>query len=313
MRSYYGRSVIHDPVWKPQIPFYFFTGGVGGASATLGLVARARGNEELAEASLWLSTVADAVSTVLLITDLGRPERFYNMLRVFKVTSPMSVGSWILAASGTASGLAAAADVFRLRRVRAAGELVSGVLGPPLSTYTGVLIANTAVPAWHEARRELPFVFGSGAAASAGAAAAMLVRPERARPARRLAVTSAAGTIAATQVMEQRLGWLAEPYRKGSSGRLNKLAKGSLAAGAAILGLGGRSRGGALLGGGLILAGEILHRWAVFEAGKTSAMDPKYTVEPQRERANRDGSYASSATGRKRVEKRRGAGDPASG
>ena len=102
MRSYYGRPVIKEPVWQPEIPWYFFTGGLGGASAVLSLVARLMGNEPLAKRSLYIGAAADVVSPVLLISDLGRPERALNMFRVFKVTSPMSVGSWILAVAGGA-------------------------------------------------------------------------------------------------------------------------------------------------------------------------------------------------------------------
>jgi len=101
--SYYGRPILKEPVWKPEIPLYLFTGGVAGASSVLSLVARAARNERLAKTSMWIGFAGDVVSPVLLVADLGRPERFLNMLRVFKVTSPMSVGSWILAASGGAT------------------------------------------------------------------------------------------------------------------------------------------------------------------------------------------------------------------
>jgi formate-dependent nitrite reductase membrane component NrfD len=117
MTSYYGRPVLKEPVWKAEIPWYFFTGGLGGASAVLSAFARVRGYERLAKRSIYIGAAADAVSPVLLISDLGRPERFLNMLRVFKVTSPMSVGSWILGVSSAASsGSAFLNFIGRLRR-----------------------------------------------------------------------------------------------------------------------------------------------------------------------------------------------------
>ena len=98
--SYYGKPIIKEPVWKPEIPAYFFVGGLAGASAALSAAARLAGNEELARRSLFVAAAGVTASPYLLIKDLGRPARFYNMMRVFKVTSPMSVGTWIVSASG---------------------------------------------------------------------------------------------------------------------------------------------------------------------------------------------------------------------
>ena len=261
---------------------------MAGASSVLSVLARAGGNVPLARATTYISAVGDAVSPVLLISDLGRPERFLNMFRVFKVTSPMSVGSWVLGASGTANGFAAFCELLGiLPRLRLAAESVSALLGPLLSTYTGILIADTAVPAWHEARRELPFVFAGSSAASAGAAAMLFVHPEDAGPARRLVVIGVAGEGISMQLMERHLGFVGEPYRIGTAGRLAKLAKGLSAAGAAVTAVAGRRRGRALAGASLVLAGGMCLRWAVYKAGFESARDPRYTVAPQRERLER--------------------------
>jgi formate-dependent nitrite reductase membrane component NrfD len=95
-QSYYGRNIVKEPVWKLAIPLYFWTGGIAGASAVLHGVAQVTGNEPLAKRALFIGAVADVVSPALLVKDLGRPERFLNMFRMFKATSPMSIGSWIL-------------------------------------------------------------------------------------------------------------------------------------------------------------------------------------------------------------------------
>src|SRR5689334_18772091 len=139
----------------------------------------------------WLLALGGSVvSPALLISDLGVPRRFLNMLRMFKVTSPMSVGSWILAAFGAATAPAAAHALTggALRRPGRAAQVASAALGLPLSSYTAALIANTAVPVWHDARVELPVLFTAGAAASAGAAAVTLAPVKQAQAARRLAV-----------------------------------------------------------------------------------------------------------------------------
>jgi formate-dependent nitrite reductase membrane component NrfD len=286
MRSYYGRPILKEPVWQPEIPWYFFAGGLAGASSILGLAARAGGNEPLAKAGLYISALGEGVSPVLLISDLGRPERFLNMLRVFKVTSPMSVGTWILTASGTATALATGLELLdRAPRLKVLAEAASALLGAPLSVYTAVLVSDTAIPVWHEARRELPFVFGASSVASAGAAAAVVVAPEYAGPARRLAVGGVAAGNVAMLAMQARLGMVGEPYRKGEAGKYHAIAKVCTAAGAALLARSAKqSRLAAVVGGGLVLAGEAALRWSVFRAGFQSARDPKYVVEPQRER-----------------------------
>ena len=285
-RSYYGRPVIKEPAWTIEVPWYFFVGGMAGAAAPLAVAARMAGNERLASSAVTVAAAGVAVGTPLLVSDLGRPERFHHMLRVFKPTSPMSMGSWVLAGLGPSAVNAAVTEWFgifpRLGRV---AEVVSGLLGPALSTYTAVLVANTAVPVWHEAGRELPLVFAGSAMASAGAATALLTPAADAGPARRLAVTGAVVELAAGQVMEHRLGELAEPYHQGVAGRYARLAKGCTAAGAAAIGLAGRRRRPlAMAGAGLLLAGSALERLAVYKAGFQSARDPKYVVKPQRAR-----------------------------
>ncbi|HKQ00795.1 MAG TPA: NrfD/PsrC family molybdoenzyme membrane anchor subunit, partial [Actinomycetes bacterium] len=109
-QSYYGRPIIKEPVWTWEVPWYFFTGGLAGASASLGLLARLTGNHRLARTAFTVSGAGVTAGVPLLVSDLGRPERFPYMLRVFKVTSPLSVGSWVLAAMGPAAAGAAVAD-----------------------------------------------------------------------------------------------------------------------------------------------------------------------------------------------------------
>jgi hypothetical protein len=285
-RSYYGRPIIKEPVWTWEVPWYFFAGGLAGASASLGLAARLTGNHRLARTAFTVSGAGVTAGVPLLVSDLGRPERFPYMLRMFKVTSPLSVGSWILAAMGPAAAGAAVADRLGIfPRLGRAAEAVAGLLGPALATYTGTLVADTAVPVWHEAGRELPFVFAGSAAASAGAAALLLTPPADAGPARRLVVTGALLELGAAQAMERRLGDLGEPYHQGPAGRLARLAKTCTAGGAGLVALGGRRRRAVTAAGAaLVLAGSACERWAVYKAGFQSARDPRYIVEPQRAR-----------------------------
>jgi hypothetical protein len=294
VRSYYDRPVLKEPVWTWEIPWYFFAGGLAGASSSLSIIARAAGNDRLARRALIAALGGASISPVLLISDLGRPDRFYNMLRVFKPTSPMSVGTWILSAFGATASIAAVSDILGVfPRLGRLCEGLSALLGPALSTYTAVLISDTSVPVWHEARRELPLVFATSSAASAGAVAMILTPVEDAGPARRLAAGGALLESGAVEVMKRRLGELvAEPYEKGAAGRFDKLSKVLSGLGAAVTAFAGhRSRSAAVAGGALILGGAALERWSVFKAGFQSARDPKYTVMPQRERLReRDGA-----------------------
>lgn len=274
--TYYGRPVLKPPTWKWEIPAYLFSGGLAGASATLAAAARAAGNRELARRALGVAAAGAAVSPPLLIADLGRPSRFLNMWRVAKPSSPMSVGSWLLTAFAPAVlGAAATERLGVLPRVGRVLEAAAGALGPAMATYTAVLVADTAIPAWHEAGRELPFVFAGGAAASAGAAAAALTPVASAGPARRLAVLGAVGSVAAAGVMERRLGEVAVHHR----GPVATAARALLLGGAAALaGPGRHHRAVAAGAGAMVVAGAALERVAVFEAGRRSAADPTRTV-----------------------------------
>jgi len=297
------RPVIKEPVWKPEIPFYFYTGGVGGASAGLALLSELRGNGVLARRAWALALAGAVASPALLISDLGVPRRFLNMLRMFKVTSPMSVGSWLLAVFGTATGVAAVDAWTGMvpSPFSPAAKGTSAALGLPLTTYTAALIANTAVPVWVEARAELPVVFAAGAATSAGAAALMVTPHRAAAPALRLAVGGAAVELTAVTVMERRLGKLARPYHHGPAATVGGLAKAFTLAGAGLAAARGRqSRAAAIGAGALLTTGAVLTRWSIFKAGSLSAAHPAATVEPQRERIER-----GETAGAVRVELRR--------
>ncbi|WP_419723982.1 NrfD/PsrC family molybdoenzyme membrane anchor subunit [Streptomyces pratensis] len=289
-RSYYGRPVIKAPSWAARdIAGYFFLGGLAGAGSALAAGAHATGRTTTATALKVSSLGAVGLSVAALVHDLGRPARFTNMLRVFKPTSPMSVGSWLLGLYGPAAGLAAATAVSgRFPRAGAAATAAAALTGPAVATYTAVLAADTAVPAWHEAHRELPYLFAASATAAA-AGMALAVGPAReAGPARCAAVLAAAGDLAASAAAEHRMGQVAETWREGRAGRLLRAARVLTvagAAGAAASAYGGRAaRPVAALAGAALLTGSACTRFGVFAAGIASAEDPRYTVLPQRAR-----------------------------
>jgi hypothetical protein len=284
--SYYGRQIIKTPTWKtPDVPLYLFLGGLAGASAVLAEGAAATGRPALERVARTAAAGGAAAGTVFLVHDLGRPERFPNMLRVFKVTSPLSVGSFILAPFSALSSAALASQLTgRLPRLGRLAGLGAAAFGPPLATYTAALVSNTAVPAWHEGHRELPFVFAGSGASAAGGLALIATPAAQCGPARRMAVAGAAVELTAAELLKSRLGMVAEPYQTGRPGRLMKTAR-AMTAGAAVLSVVGRkSRAVSAIAGATYVAASVITRFGVFEAGIASAKDPKYTVVPQRER-----------------------------
>lgn len=314
--SYYGRPVVKASPWEHDIPAYLFLGGVAAGSSLLSAGADLTGRPVLRRTGRIASLVGLTLSMVALVRDLGRPERFLNMLRVVKVTSPMSVGTWILTLYGPFAGLAAASEARGLlpRRLRdgLVGRLLGGsgrpaglvaaAVAPAVASYTAVLLSDTATPTWHDAHRHLPFVFVGSACAASGGLGMVAAPLSESAPARRLAVGGALLELAVERQMERSMGLTAEPLHEGHAGTLMRLSKALTiggAAGAALLG--GRSRAAAAVSGAALMAGSACLRFGVFEAGQESAKDPKYTVVPQRERLAR-GEAVRHPDGRSRTE-----------
>lgn len=306
-RSYYGRQIIKTPTWKtPDVPLYLFLGGLSGGSALLAEGAALSGNHRLERLMRGVAAGGAGVGSVFLVHDLGRPERFLNMLRVFKPTSPMSVGTWILTAYGPGAGVAGAAEIAKLLPydfgvwgrlldfvARPAGLAAAG-LAPAVASYTAVLLTDTATPAWHDAHRELPFVFVGSAAAASGGFGMLMSPVSEAGPARRLAIVGAITELVVEHQMERSMGLSAEALHHGTPGRLIKASKALTAVGALGAALVGGNRVGAAVSGLALMAGSACTRFGVFEAGIESAHDPKYTVVPQRERADRRAAEAEA-------------------
>ncbi len=296
-RSYYGRQILKTPAWNWMIAAYLFLGGLSGGSAMLAAGADLTGRPRLRKVSRVGALASILASLYFLVADLGRPERFHHMLRVAKPSSPMSMGTWILTAYGPGAAVAAGAELMprRLRRTwlgrlvgwlaRPAG-LWAAATAPGVASYTAVLLSHTAVPAWHEAHPYLPFVFTGSAAASGGGLGMLLAPVSESGPARRMAIAGAGMEVAASRVLEKRLGLSAEAYKTGKAHRLRKWSEMLTVGGAVGAVVGGRNRPVLAVSGLALLAGSALQRFGVFEAGVESTRDPKYVVVPQRERLN---------------------------
>jgi hypothetical protein len=176
--GYYQIPLLKEPAWTWEIPLYFFVGGAAGAAAVIGAIADYTGaDRELVRHARWIAAAGSVISPALLISDLGRPERFLSMLRVFKPQSAMSMGVWTLVGFSTGAATAAFAGYLRdrygpalpLRILENAGQAASLAFGLPFSNYTGVLIGATVIPAWNRNAGSLPLHFGaSGLGAAVG-------------------------------------------------------------------------------------------------------------------------------------------------
>ncbi|HLK51412.1 MAG TPA: NrfD/PsrC family molybdoenzyme membrane anchor subunit [Bryobacteraceae bacterium] len=288
--TYYERPLLKQSVWSADIPLYYFVGGAAGAALTLGaamqLAARGRRRRELRALSAhchWIGIIGSTAGAAFLIHDLGRPSRFLNMMRVFRPTSPMNMGAWILAGAAP-TAIATGLLVNRRGLPGKLGEATgyaSGVFGAALAGYTGVLVSNSVIPVWQPSRRWMPVLFIASAASSA---ASILDLFYENRTARR--VTGVFGTasrlmeIAASRRVEHLASTVPQvgaPFRSGAPGVLWKAA-GVLTATSVALSLLKRHR----LAGVLGAAGSLALRFAVHSLGNASARDPRASFAQQR-------------------------------
>jgi formate-dependent nitrite reductase membrane component NrfD len=274
--GYYDLPVVKAAPWKWFVPAYFYAGGVAGAASLLNGAALLAGNRELARKLRWIAFAGEVVGAGLLVADLGKPSRFHHMMRVVRPTSPMNVGTWILGAS---SGIGAL-EVLRMlsgREPRRFDALAAAgmVAGGGLATYTGVLVGNTAVPVWKQARVQLPLLF----AASSGASAASLLELIGASSpmVRRFALATKASELLAAHAVERAAGpgVVGAPLREGRSGALWRGARWLQVASLAATALRANRIAGAL---GTVSG--VMLRFGLIAAGRASAADPKATLAP---------------------------------
>ena len=297
--SYYGRPVVKAPPWRGPIAVYLFLGGLAGGSGMLATGAQLTGRPTLRRTSRFAAMGALSVGTVALVEDLGRPERFLHMMRTVKVTSPMSLGTWILSGFGVVSGVVAAVEADRLtgqeiplgplrpllRAAETPAALAQAALGSVLASYTGALLGDTAVPTWAASRKHLSTLFVSSASLAAGGAAMITAPVAETRPARLLAAGGVVGDVMSMRAMKASMHPLeAEPLETGRPGTLLRWAERLAVAGGIAAVLGGRSRVLSAAGGAALLTASALTRFGVLEAGLESVKDPRRVIEPQKER-----------------------------
>lgn len=289
-QGYYGLPLLKPPQWKWEVPAYLFTGGLAGAAAVIaGVGELCQADRQLVRDARWLAALSGAACPPFLIADLGKPSRFLSMLRVFKVRSPMSVGSWILLVFSGAAATALLTEIARERGlplpvIGAGSRVLATIAGLPLTSYTGVLLGATAVPVWSASAAGLPIHF---AASGLGAAVSLLelngheLEPSLNRLGIGSAITETVISVRSTAqrnpalkaVKSGRAGWIS---RTGAflSGPLPLALR--LIAGSARPRRSLRLRQVAALSA---ITGSMLTRYGWVDAGQASVRDPAASMQ----------------------------------
>jgi formate-dependent nitrite reductase membrane component NrfD len=313
--SYYDVPMLKAPVWKWEIAGYFFLGGLSAGAYVLGRMAERFGGREYRDLSRAAAKVAVAAAVPcapLLIKDLGDPKRFHHMLRVWKPSTPMNLGTWTV----TAFNGAAALNLLRewalnrppserttldriadwVRRTDAPIVAVTDLAGVPLGLlmagYTGVLLSNTSTPLW-SMNPWLGALF-SASAVSTGAAATSLAlslggdSPDSPSHKALDQIDTAAHLAEAITLAGylHRAGPLARPLTRGGLRRHLWLGGAGVVVGEALKYLPFRGRLGRwakVSSAVAALASGFWLRWAVIYGGRESAADPTAARQASRQ------------------------------
>lgn len=298
--TYYGRPTVKPSKYHALVWSYTFVAGLaGGAQLIAALADRARRRrprlQSVVRHGRYLALSGPAIGSVLLIADLHTPQRWYNMLRIFRKTSPMSIGTYILSSFSVSSMLAAAAQWFGGRRVFGGGvaarvaavaDVPAAASGAGMTMYTGALLSATSTPAWAAAPRLLTARFACSAIAT-GAAALSLCEHTRGdarnTPAldRIAAVATVAGiALAGATAQHPTARRLEDAMQETGKSAMQHALSEHLGHTLPLVCQGlnellpGRSRGLSILASLGVLAGGMLMRAAVFDAGNASAARP---------------------------------------
>ena len=297
--GYYDHPVIRRPVWTWEVPAYFWLGGMGAGAFVTASLAQNLGSDDdrrVTADGFYMAAAALIPCAPLLVADLGRPERFHHMLRIFKPLSPMNLGAWTLTgftplAFARAASHAADTGLLRgplrmLARLvpRRLTELVGCLLGLTLAGYSGVLLGATNVPLW--AKSKLLGGLFMASALSSGSAAVTLQAARRGAPdatLHRLSTVESAASLGELAVIAGYLVQSGPAVRPLIAGRYARpFWLGALGAGTLLPlllhGFARRHHGRTLrslstaASVGAVL-GSLALRWSIFEAGKESSED----------------------------------------
>lgn len=309
-RSYYGRPALKASPFGWKTSGYIFLAGLSGSAQILGTLADLTGSPGMRPVvanARYTAMVGATLGPMLLIGDLHTPSRWYNMLRIFRSTSPMSIGSYVLSGFGAFSALTLGAHWLGMRRTASVTQVPAALAGAGMSVYTAALLSSTSTPLWAAAPRLMSVRFGSSAMATAAATLSLAERaggrPRNAATLDRIALAASAVDLAASVTSERdyKRHGVSAPVEHGPWAPVEKI--GAVAIGAAVPLVchainAARRRPSAtlsVLGSLAVLAGGVALRTAMLYAGNRSAERP-------------DDYFRFTQPGRKRLAADQGAG-----
>jgi formate-dependent nitrite reductase membrane component NrfD len=310
--TYYGQPAVKPSPFDWRIGAYIFLSGLAGAAQIIAGLAQylgGAGMRPVVRNARYVAAASAFSGAVLLATELKTPGRWYNMLRIYRSTSPLSTGSYILTAFGALSGVTALGEAARRHpaAVRAAdiAQVPAAIAGAGMLTYTGALLASTSTPLW---AAEAPLTGARLAASgmSAGAAALSLAEQIAERPRNAaalnhvmLASNKVYALLSTAAARRRRAAGVNAPLEKGRYGPLHSLGGALIVALPAALHIidivaGRRTRVLPVIATLSVIAGAALTRHAYVKAGIASAQRPQdylaYTAvrsKPNRNAASR--------------------------
>jgi formate-dependent nitrite reductase membrane component NrfD len=310
--AYRDVPILKQPTWNNEVAAYFFFGGISAGSALVGSLAQVAGGERykrLARTAHYVSFATLLPCPPLLIDDLGMPQRFHHMLRVFKPSSPMNLGSWALLVHGAGATVTVMRMLAGEHRLPLAGgllrllpeRLLAG-LGIPssfvLAGYTGVLLGTTSIPVWQTSPL-LGALFMSSSFSTGIAATNLLgalTSRESVEEESELAVLALTASVTEAALLAGYVattGEAAKPLLGDKSGVLLTGAVGALATAALLeavsLAIGQHRKNISVLASVASLASGAMLRWAVVRAGRASAADREGTIEAMKPREGAPG------------------------
>ena len=307
--TYYEMPSVKASPWHGLVSTYIFVAGLAGSAQVIATLADLFGRgrmESVVVRGRHIALLGPVIGAPLLIYDLHTPQRFYNMFRIFRGTSPMSIGTYVLSAFSLFSGLTAAAQFLAIRTgrrglvtVARVAQVPAALAGAGMSTYTAALLALTSTPLWAAAPRLLAARFGCSSVATAAAALSLAEQVDRVEDGsieklELVAAVATAAEAAVTTAAERRYREVGveAPLESGTWGAVDK--GGALALGVALplacfafnLVRGRRSRGASAAAALAVLAGGMMMRHAILEAGNDSANRPRDYFRFTRPRAH---------------------------